>query len=205
MLYHKIHMEEGVESKEGPQKEFRMKDYLKDLSYTNRLKFKLRSGTCGLNVEKGSQRGNPEERMCECCDENEEEDVVHFLLRCSRFAGIREVLLYSVEDNLEFVERWRASSELEKCIILLKNYIIEDESGEGDVVEDTVGSGNMDGGVVESSDTVAVVGSNDDAVVVEGGDVVVKSGGGDVVVKSGGVVESKVVELTDSHIQKKPS
>eukprot|EP00121_Abeoforma_whisleri_P009422 Awhi_evm1s8663 len=125
VLYHEIHKAEFLEFKEKSSKKFRMKHYLKQLNEISRLKFKLRSGTSGLNEEKGRQRGKLEERVCECCDQNEVETVPHFLLKCSRFEGIRDVFLYSVEKDVEFVKKWTESSDLEKCIILLKDYLIE--------------------------------------------------------------------------------
>eukprot|EP00121_Abeoforma_whisleri_P010965 Awhi_evm1s10111 len=103
-----------------------MKHYLKQLNEISRLKFKLRSGTTGLNEEKGRQRGKLEERVFECCNPNEVETVPHFLLKCSRFEGIRDLFLYSFEKDVAFVKKWTESSDLEKCIFLLKDYIIEE-------------------------------------------------------------------------------
>eukprot|EP00121_Abeoforma_whisleri_P007720 Awhi_evm1s7057 len=67
----------------------------------------MRSGSTGLNEKKGGQYGKLEERM-------------------RGFEDIRDVVLYTVEKDVASVKKWTESSVLEKCMILLKDYSIEE-------------------------------------------------------------------------------
>ena len=71
------------------------------MNEVSRLKFKLISGTWGLNEEKGRQSNKEENKWCKCCNEGEEEhkcveDVCHFLVRCKNSESIRKQFLNDV-------------------------------------------------------------------------------------------------------------
>jgi hypothetical protein len=59
-------------------------------SYTSRIVFKLRSGSCALMVSTGRYSNVPhDERICQLCGESVE-DVLHFLSRCPALVEERD-------------------------------------------------------------------------------------------------------------------
>eukprot|EP00121_Abeoforma_whisleri_P004383 Awhi_evm1s3960 len=92
-----------------------------------RIQMKLRSGPSDFNKEKGRQRDKLEERVSECCDQNDDETVPHFLWKCPRFEGIRDAFLYLVEKDVEFVKKWTEGVE-EKDNIEDEKEFIKDAS-----------------------------------------------------------------------------
>eukprot|EP00121_Abeoforma_whisleri_P006028 Awhi_evm1s5471 len=58
--------------------------------------------------------------------------------------------LYSVEKDVAFVSKWTVSSDLEKCIVLLKDYMIEvvrgKDNGETEFIKESeiVEDGDLD-------------------------------------------------------------
>jgi hypothetical protein len=55
-----------------------------------RLRFKFRSGSLLLNVERGRRSGVSADRRCEACDSMREETVEHFLFDCAAYVDIRQ-------------------------------------------------------------------------------------------------------------------
>jgi len=55
-----------------------------------RLRFKARSGSLLLNVERGRRSGCVAERLCEACESGVEESVEHFVLDCPAYVELRQ-------------------------------------------------------------------------------------------------------------------
>ena len=64
---------------------FTVEEYVKVLdSYAVRLRFRLRTGTAGLLVDK-KRCGMHKDSRCVMCDSKEVEDLGHFLVDCEEF------------------------------------------------------------------------------------------------------------------------
>ena len=89
---------------EGPMWE----SYLErdEYEWGGRLRFKARSGSLLLNVERGRRSGRGAERYCEACEGGVQETVEHFVLDCPAYAAMRD-----------------------KCSSLLKTVCEEDDVG----------------------------------------------------------------------------
>ena len=65
-----------------------------------RMMLKLRGGTAALQIEVGRWHGmKREERVCKECDSGEVEDVFHWLLQCSAWDHLRQLLLEAMEGS----------------------------------------------------------------------------------------------------------
>ena len=67
------------------------------------VKLQLRSDTLPLRttLARWNRVNREEEKTCECCDMNEEEDRNHFLLRCKLYDEEREKLIKKIKEKIE--------------------------------------------------------------------------------------------------------
>ena len=98
------------------------------------LRFKLRSGTCMLNIEKGRRSRKEEDRMCSVCDMGTEESVEHFILECPAYVDERK----SFESNLravsetsscDVVKMWMSDSTYDRVSVVLGDCVVYDVNG----------------------------------------------------------------------------
>jgi hypothetical protein len=94
-IHSKLHLYRLVKN------EIYLEDYLKGkLTDGVRLKFKLRSGTNGLNNELGRRCKDVSSRICKCCNLGVVEDEIHFITECPMFHSQRN----SFFSNLSKIE-----------------------------------------------------------------------------------------------------
>eukprot|EP00121_Abeoforma_whisleri_P001541 Awhi_evm1s1375 len=79
-LYQNFQLDDMANAKSIKKGVFKMKGSVNKLATSNRLKFKIASGTHGLR-SKLSRRDNGS-NSCVCCELDKEESVEHFLLEC---------------------------------------------------------------------------------------------------------------------------
>ena len=100
---------------------FKMKQYVNILTTSNRLKFKLISGTHGLRSE--LSRRDKGDNTCMCCETNEEESVQHLPLDCPLYKDIRNDILHQIINlNENFKKEWVKGDPLHRCVMLLRDY-----------------------------------------------------------------------------------
>lgn len=90
-------------------------------SYDVRLRFRLRCGAAGLLEDKRKCR-LCEDSRCVLCDDDQVEDLVHFLVVCAEFNEGRRVLVEEVkaiEGAEEWVEEFRSGDEVGKMLLML--------------------------------------------------------------------------------------
>ena len=67
----------------------------------------IRLWTVSARLLGDKERCGYKDGKCELCDEGVVEDIVHFLLHCGEFVGVRGRLLGMIED-IEGTEAWMA-------------------------------------------------------------------------------------------------
>ena len=94
------------------------------------LRFKLRSGTCLLNIEKGRRSRKQADRICSVCEMGTEESVEHFLLECPAYVDEREKFESSLRAicdkacNLGIVRMWTSGDIYERVSVVLGDCVV---------------------------------------------------------------------------------
>lgn len=89
-----------------------------------RLRFKFRSGSLLLNVERGRRSGVSADRRCEACNSMREETVEHFLFDCAAYVDIRhrfsdELKSYCDEHDVQSIWEMYNGKESDRAIVVL--------------------------------------------------------------------------------------
>ncbi len=101
--------------------EYKTEMYLKrPMSFKVRRSFSnLRCGTAPLRIETGRYEGKAlEERICQCCDSNNIEDEMHFLIKCNAFKEERKILYAKVT---QCVPDFNQLHDEDKFLVLMSN------------------------------------------------------------------------------------
>ena len=100
--------------------EFKMENYLEVLNFENRKEItKIRCSDHCLQIEKGRHKNIPRtDRICKVCDKSEIETEEHFLLKCSKYAFLRNK--YNIRPFIAVNELFNNTNQLN-----LGKYLVE--------------------------------------------------------------------------------
>ena len=120
------------------KEDFGIEEYVKVLdNYEVRLRFRLRTGSAGLLVDK-KRCGMCEDMRCVLCDGGQVEDLGHFLVECEEFQMGRRAMISGVRDirgAREWVDSFENGGKDEKILLLLGKKVEGMEECVGQLVD----------------------------------------------------------------------